>query len=347
MTPCPVFGICGYSGAGKTTLIEELIRRLSERTLRVGVINHDAHGLTVDREGKDTDRFFKAGADVLIRGPAESFVRLHRSADAPLAQVVNALGCHTDLVLVEGHKTTPLAHKFWVCGPDGDSPPPEAGPILRVLTRQEDRPAAAMSVIETILPELWRAVPVYAGVLMGGRSTRMGTPKHLIARNGQTWLEHTVGALQGRVTRTVLLGQGAIPATLASLPVLPDAEESRGPLGGMRAALRWAPLVSWVFVPCDLPLLTAEAVQWLLDQRRPGAWAILPCLPGSAHAEPLLACYDFRAAALLETVTRPSDCAGQDKVSSPTIPARLASSWLNVNTPGDLAGLEPAHASDA
>ena len=333
----PAFGICGYSGAGKTTLIEELIRRLSGQGLRVGTIKHDAHGLDVDRAGKDTDRFFKAGADVLIRGPAESFLRTPRRDDAPLDQVLRALGPHVDLILVEGHKTTPLAYRLWLCGPEGDLPPSEVTDVQRVLKRDEDRPRLALELIEAALPQMWRAAPLYAGLLMGGRSSRMGTPKHLIEREGVTWLERAAAAVRGQVEKTVLLGRGDVPAGLRDLPVLCDVEDVGGPVSGMRAAMRWAPFASWIFVPCDVPFLSADAVRWLIEQRRPGVWAALPRLPGASRPEPLPAYYDFRAAALLETVDRPSDCAGKEQVASPLIPAALAEAWRNVNTPQDLA----------
>ena len=120
----PVFGICGYSGSGKTTLIEALIRRLRERGLKVGVIKQDAHGLDLDREGKDTDRIFKAGADVFIRDTAQTFARCHRQADVPLPCLIKQLGPQYDLILVEGHKTTPLPRKIWLCKADEETPPP-------------------------------------------------------------------------------------------------------------------------------------------------------------------------------------------------------------------------------
>jgi len=112
LTPSwPAFGICGYSGSGKTTLIVELVRRLSARGLKVGVIKHDVHGLDVDREGKDSDRFFKAGADVLMRGQDELFLRMHKSEEADLETVLKLLCPYYDLLLLEGHKSTPLVDK--------------------------------------------------------------------------------------------------------------------------------------------------------------------------------------------------------------------------------------------
>lgn len=337
----PAFGICGYSGAGKTTLIEELVRRLSKQGLRVGVIKHDAHGLDIDHEGKDTDRFFKAGAEVLIRSQNETFLRAHRRDDLPLDHVLRMFGPHVDLILVEGHKTTPLAHKFWLCGPEGNEPPPEVTNIQRLLRREEDRPRLVMELIEAVLPQLWRAAPLYAGILMGGRSSRMGKPKHLLERNGETWIERAVAILHGQVKNTVLLGRGDVPPGLWKIPVLCDAEDTCGPLSGMRAAMRWAPLTSWIFVPCDLPLLSEDAVRWLVEQRQPGVWAVLPRRSHTALPEPLLAYYDFRAFALLETVSHPAACAGKEKVRSPLVPSTLAEAWQNVNTPEELAMVTP------
>jgi molybdopterin-guanine dinucleotide biosynthesis protein MobB len=338
MIPYPAFGVCGYSGSGKTTLIEALVRRLREQGLKVGVIKQDAHGLEIDREGKDTDRIFRAGADVLIRDAEQVFARIHRPPDVPLHDLIRRVGPHYDLILVEGHKTTPLPCKIWLCKAGEETCPPEAVGIRRVLRWTEDRVRIALDMLDAWLPEAWRATPVYAGILMGGRSSRMGRPKHLIERDGETWLERTASAVRGQVEKIVLLGRGDVPPSLREHPVLCDAEDAAGPLSGMRAALRWAPLTSWIFVPCDLPFLSDDAVRWLVEQRRPGAWAVLPCLPGASEPEPLLAYYDFRSATLLETVRCPSDCAGKEKVGSPIIPVALARAWHNVNTPEDLAG---------
>jgi molybdopterin-guanine dinucleotide biosynthesis protein MobB len=74
----PVLAVCGFSGAGKTTLILKLLHYLvDERKLSVAILKNDVHGLNVDCPGKDTDRFFEAGADVYARGPKQSFQRAH------------------------------------------------------------------------------------------------------------------------------------------------------------------------------------------------------------------------------------------------------------------------------
>ena len=148
---CPAFGICGFSGSGKTTVIEAVVGELTGRGLNIGVIKHDVHGINIDHEGKDTDRFFKAGADVVIRGPEQCFFRAHRRGDMPLEELLGLIGPYYDLILVEGHKTTPLEQKVWLCSDAGEAPPPEAEGIRRVLKRDEDRVRIVMDMIDAWL----------------------------------------------------------------------------------------------------------------------------------------------------------------------------------------------------
>ena len=344
MSPYPAFGICGFSGSGKTTVIEAVVRELAGRGLIVGVVKHDVHGLNIDHEGKDTDRFFKAGADVVIRGPEQSFFRAHRRGDMPLSELLRSIGPYYDLVLVEGHKSTPLEQKVWLSGDAGEGPPPEAAGIRRVLARDEDRVRIVTGMIDAWLPDVWRATPVQAGILIGGSSKRFGRPKHLVEEGGKTWIERVADSVGPHVDGLCVLGSGAVPDSLGSAPVLCDIHDSEGPLAGMLAAVRWRPLASWLFVPCDVPLLSADAVRWILDQRKPGTWAVLPRLPGAPAPEPLLAHYDFRAAPLLERARQPVDLAAEAHVTTPAVPERLQASWTNINTAEELAA---AHASGA
>ena len=57
-----VIAVCGRKNSGKTTLIERMIRELSERGLKTAVIKHDGHDFTCDIPGTDSDRFMEAGA---------------------------------------------------------------------------------------------------------------------------------------------------------------------------------------------------------------------------------------------------------------------------------------------
>ena len=60
----------GNSGAGKTTLIERLLRELSRRKYRVAAVKHCPQGFDMDAEGKDSWRFTQAGASgVFLTSP--------------------------------------------------------------------------------------------------------------------------------------------------------------------------------------------------------------------------------------------------------------------------------------
>ena len=57
-----VIGFAGYSGAGKTTLVERLIPVLKLQGQRVSVVKHAHHKFDIDHPGKDTFRHREAGA---------------------------------------------------------------------------------------------------------------------------------------------------------------------------------------------------------------------------------------------------------------------------------------------
>jgi molybdopterin-guanine dinucleotide biosynthesis protein MobB len=103
----PVIAVSGFSGSGKTLLLERLLPRLCARGLRLAVIKDSGHAVEVDRPGKDSDRLFRAGADVLLNATNEVLVRLHQ-AELPLAQCLSALPGGYDLVLVEGFRDQPV-----------------------------------------------------------------------------------------------------------------------------------------------------------------------------------------------------------------------------------------------
>ena len=71
-----VIAVCGQKNSGKTTLIERMIRGLSERGLKTAVIKHDGHEFTCDVPGTDSDRFMAAGAaGAAVYSSSQMFVR--------------------------------------------------------------------------------------------------------------------------------------------------------------------------------------------------------------------------------------------------------------------------------
>jgi glutamate dehydrogenase (NADP+)/cyclic pyranopterin phosphate synthase/molybdopterin-guanine dinucleotide biosynthesis protein A len=372
-TRLAILGICGLSGAGKTTLIEAILPELVQRGLRVAVVKHDCRNLMVDLPGKDSDRMYRAGADVFLLG-GEEFVRLHGDDGSSFGFQLSQLARQYDLVLVEGHGQTPVP-KVWLLADDEGRPPDmdvsaplapgrdedrpiaadgEGNVVLRVFRRGEARTGQVLDFLLPWLQKIWLQTPVWACVLIGGRSSRMGRPKHLLEKEASstatTWLEHTVALLQPLIGDNIALsGAGFVPECLAHLPRLPDIPEARGPLTGILAAMRWQPVVSWLLIACDMPDINTEALTWLLSRRQPGCWGTVPCLHEDGYVEPLLAHYDYRCAPLFEQLLasgslRIGQIARQSKIETPLIPLPLRSSWHNINTPQELARSREARA---
>lgn len=97
----------GYSGTGKTTLLEKVVKELSHLGYKTGVIKSDAHGLVFDKQGKDTHRFRKSGADrVAAVGREEFFVYGSVKHESDLQYMINSYFQSFDIILIEGFKNS-------------------------------------------------------------------------------------------------------------------------------------------------------------------------------------------------------------------------------------------------
>ncbi len=102
-----LLGIAGWSGAGKTTLVERMLPLLRARGLTVSTIKHAHHGVDVDRPGKDSFRHRAAGASEVLVVSDQRWALMRETAEpAPVAELVARLA-PVDLVLIEGFKTGP------------------------------------------------------------------------------------------------------------------------------------------------------------------------------------------------------------------------------------------------
>ena len=102
--PIPIVSVVGRSGAGRTTLLEKLIRELKRRGYRVATVKHHAHpGFEVDKPGKDTWRHAQAGSDqVVIAAPDRVAAIRYVDHGLTLDEIAVTLIHAVDLILTEG-----------------------------------------------------------------------------------------------------------------------------------------------------------------------------------------------------------------------------------------------------
>jgi molybdopterin-guanine dinucleotide biosynthesis protein A len=147
-------------------------------------------------------------------------------------------------------------------------------------------------------------MPPAAGiVLAGGRSSRMGTPKSALEWHGSTLLRRVTGIVARGVDGPVVVvrapGQ-ALPALPASVEVVDDAREGRGPLQGLAAGL--AALDGRAEVAyassTDAPLLHPVFVRRVVASLGDEVDVVLPRAGGFPH--PLAAAYRTTLLPLVE-----------------------------------------------
>ena len=143
-----VVGFAGYSGNGKTTLIEAVIPLLVARGLRVALIKHAHHSFDVDQPGKDSYRHRAAGAAEVLVASQQRWVLMHElreEAEPSLDEHLKRLS-PCDVVLVEGFKRASIA-KIEVHRAAAATPLlfPDDAAIIAIAT---DEP------LETSLPQL-------------------------------------------------------------------------------------------------------------------------------------------------------------------------------------------------
>ncbi|KON79703.1 molybdopterin-guanine dinucleotide biosynthesis protein B [Azoarcus sp. PA01] len=119
-----VFGIAGWSGCGKTTLIEKLIPQFTARGISVSVIKHAHHGFDLDRPGKDSFRHREAGASQVLMLSNDRWVLMHelRGEAEPTLEAQLRLLSPCDVVLIEGYKAAAVP-KIEVHRPAHGKPP--------------------------------------------------------------------------------------------------------------------------------------------------------------------------------------------------------------------------------
>lgn len=109
-----VFAVSGYSGSGKTTVVEKIVSTLTKRGHSVITVKSSAHDVDEER-GTDTWRHRHAGAqETIMLGPKSTVVHYgERRTLNTLIQEEDA-----DYLIIEGMKSSDIP-KIWCVGPLG------------------------------------------------------------------------------------------------------------------------------------------------------------------------------------------------------------------------------------
>lgn len=93
--------------SGKTTIIERVITELKRRGRTLAVVKHGIHMQVPDKEGKDTFRFARQGADRIMMFSDDSLF-MYENKPPEVEYLVSLAVKDVDIVLVEGFKAGPF-----------------------------------------------------------------------------------------------------------------------------------------------------------------------------------------------------------------------------------------------
>ncbi|MEX2442190.1 MAG: molybdopterin-guanine dinucleotide biosynthesis protein B [Alkalispirochaeta sp.] len=365
----------GYSGAGKTTLVEKLVRHYQGGGRKVAFLKRDAHFFEIDRQGKDTYRAADAGAVVVaVEDKTHSAIILDHGPQGPSRSILQQSVAGADIVFIEGRKHSPLP-KIVLLDPrnevDQELSSGAMERVAGVVYRRGDEARARgcrdlyveaaglepeeVPVVErddverivAILDRLWlsRVPPVTGLVMVGGQSTRMGRDKCAIeTHQGVSAARRAVDLLSDVCDRVCISARPdqRLPADVVSVPRVDDRFLDFGPVGGILTALYREPRTAWLVVGCDLPLLTTQDLQYLLSRRDPFkvATAFAVGDGDNLRPEPLCAVWEPRSRGrilsfLQEGAGRPRWILRNGAVH--LVEPENPNATYNANTPADLA----------
>ena len=98
--------VAACSSSGKTTLIEKIVKIMKARGLRVAVIKHASAGFDLDKPGKDSWRFQRAGADTVVLAGPDKMAIIRRIDHEPSPEELERTAGDVDIVIQEGFKTS-------------------------------------------------------------------------------------------------------------------------------------------------------------------------------------------------------------------------------------------------
>lgn len=183
-------------------------------------------------------------------------------------------------------------------------------------------------------------LPEFNGlVLAGGKSLRMGQAKDRMKWHGKEQRYHAADLLKKLCPEVYISCRFDQANEIdTDYTALPDTFLNLGPMGGILSALRSQRHKAWLVVACDLPLLNAETLQFLIAHRDPSKIATTFESPFDGKPEPLITIWEPQSyPALLQFLGKDITCPRKVLMNNPVKILRSpdTGALMNVNTPAD------------
>lgn len=134
---------------------------------------------------------------------------------------------------------------------------------------------------------------IYGLVLSGGKSTRMGKDKGLIAYHGIPQRDYIYKLLEEVCAETFIsIRKDQVDDIPENFKVITDNDTFKGPYNGILSAHEKHPNVAWLVLACDLPLINVPSLKELINARDTKKLATAFALKENPLPEPLCAIWE-------------------------------------------------------
>ncbi len=177
-----------------------------------------------------------------------------------------------------------------------------------------------------------KTIPNVKGlVLVGGKSTRMGTDKSQLNYFGKPQKEIAKELLENHRLETFF----SVQNSSGNKDEIHDTFLNLGPFGGICSAFQKDPNSAWLVLATDLPFVNNELIKLLLEKRNPAKVATAIKGKGKEFVEPLITIYEPKAyPILLQYLAQGYSCPRKMLINSDVEIVEVSDAFIrNVNTP--------------
>ncbi|MBA6156796.1 NTP transferase domain-containing protein [Tenacibaculum sp. S7007] len=173
--------------------------------------------------------------------------------------------------------------------------------------------------------------PVKGLVLVGGKSTRMGSDKSQLDYHGKPQKKHVKELLKSNSLETFY----SVQSNSNKEDEIHDTFLNLGPFGGICSAFQKNPNTAWLVLATDVPFVNSELIQLLLQKRNPSKVATAIKGIGKEFPEPLITIYEPKAyTKLLQYLAQGYSCPRKMLINSEVEIIEVDDALIrNINTP--------------
>jgi molybdopterin-guanine dinucleotide biosynthesis protein A len=175
-------------------------------------------------------------------------------------------------------------------------------------------------------------------ILAGGKSQRMGTDKGLLLLNGKPFITHIYEAMKPIFGDNIVVVSSNADYDTFGYNRIEDLISDKGPVGGLYTALKQSKTKFNLVLSVDVPLVSTELLQWLVDNHDDSY--LVTQVQVDEKASPLVAVYDHALGALLGehlagNQLKLRDVIAEVNVQTLTVPVKWSAQLQNINTEED------------